>query len=91
MIDHQKMINFFEAITFFDDSPQGVVNDVNYGGSVKSFAFLLNSYCNVSIEKVQESLFELTDGQLQISKGMINGLWKEFSGKTEADHDIQEL
>ena len=67
------------------DFPFGVVNEVNYGGSVKAFAFLLNSRCCVSIDKVREFLSELTQGKIQISKGMINGLCKEFSKKTETE------
>ena len=67
------------------DFPSGVINDVNYGGSIKSFAFLLNNRCCVSIDKVREFISELTNGQLQISKGMINGLSKEFSKKTIAE------
>jgi len=62
--------------------PEGAVNDVNYGGSVKAFAFLLNNHCCVSIDKVRDLMSELTDGKLQISKGMINGLSKEFAAKT---------
>ena len=62
--------------------PEGAVNDVNYGGSVKAFAFLLNNHCCVSIDKVRDFMSELTDGKLQISKGMINGLSKEFATKT---------
>ena len=50
------------------DFPDGVVNDVNYGGSVKAFAFLLNNRCGVSIDKVREFLSDMTDGELQISK-----------------------
>lgn len=65
--------------------PEGVVNDVNYGGSVKAFSFLLNNHCNVSIDKVRDFLSELTEGKLQISKGMINGLCKEFSKRTEVE------
>lgn len=65
--------------------PAGVVNEVNYGGSVKAFTFLLNNHCNVSIDKVRGFLSELTEGKLQISKGMVNGLCKEFSKKTETD------
>lgn len=65
--------------------PDGVVNDVNYGGSIKAFAFLLNNRCVVSIDKVREFLSDITEGKLQISKGMINGLSKEFSNKTEAE------
>ena len=67
------------------DFPLGVINDVNYGGSIKAFAFLLNNRCCVAIDKVREFLSELTNGKLQISKGMINGLCKEFSKKTEAE------
>ena len=65
--------------------PPGMVNDVNYGGSVKAFAFLLNNHCCVSIDKVRDFLSELTDGKLQISKGMINGLSREFSLKTQKE------
>jgi len=65
--------------------PDGVVNDVNYGGSIKSVAFLLNNRYCVAIDKVREFLSEVTGGQLQISRGMINGLSKEFSKKTQAE------
>jgi hypothetical protein len=67
------------------DFPDGVVNDVNYNGSIKSFAFLLNNRCNVSIANVSKFLSELTGGKLNISTGMICGLSKEFSLKTEAE------
>ena len=33
--------------------PEGVINDVNYGGSIKAFTFILNSRCGVSIVKVR--------------------------------------
>jgi hypothetical protein len=65
------------------DFPDGVVNEVNYDGTVKAFAFLLNNYCNVSIAKVSAFLSELTAGALSISTGMINGLSAEFSLKTK--------
>jgi hypothetical protein len=67
--------------------PPGVVNDVNYGGSVKAFAFLLNSRCCVSIDKTRTLLSDLTDGALNISNGMINGLCKEFAKKTLDEQD----
>ena len=60
------------------DFPDGVVNEVNYGGTVKAISFLLNNRCGVSIDKIRELLSDMTDGQLQISKGMINGLSKEL-------------
>lgn len=63
--------------------PAGVVNDVNYGGSVKAFLFLLNNDCCTSIDKSRKFLSDLTGGKLNISKGMINKLCREFSAKTE--------
>jgi hypothetical protein len=62
--------------------PCGVVNEVNYGGSVKAFAYLLNNYCGVSIENVSGFLSDLTGGDLRISAGMVNKLTREFSLKT---------
>jgi len=65
--------------------PDGMVNEVNYSGNIKSFAFLLNNRYNVSIANVSDLLSELTGGDLKISTGMICGLSKEFSQKTEAE------
>jgi hypothetical protein len=69
----------------YADFPAGVENDVNYDGSVKAFAFLLNNHCNVSMDKTCEFLSEVTDGALQISKGMVCGLSREFSEKSKAE------
>lgn len=63
--------------------PEGVVDDVNYGGSIKAFLFMLNNECCVSIDKSRKFLSDLTDGKLNISKGMINKLSREFAKKTE--------
>ncbi len=65
--------------------PKGVVNDVNYGGSIKAFLFLLNQDCCTSIDKSRAFLSDITEGKLQISKGMINKLSKEFALKSEAE------
>lgn len=65
--------------------PAGVTNDVNYGGSVKAFTFLLGNECNVSHPKVKKFLNELTGGEIDISVGMINGSCEEFSAKTEPE------
>jgi hypothetical protein len=65
--------------------PDGMVNEVNYGGSIKALAFLLNSRYCMSIDKVRELLSELTGGVLRLSNGMISGLCKVFSGKTKAE------
>ena len=65
--------------------PAGVVDDVNYDGSIKSLLFLLNTDCAVSIDKSQRFLSDLTGGKLKISRGMINKLCREFSSKTETE------
>lgn len=65
--------------------PTGVVDDVNYGGSIKAFLFLLNNDCCTSIDKSRKFLFDLTNGRLSISKGMINKLSREFAAKTEQE------
>ena len=67
------------------DFPVGVVNEVNYDGSIKAFAFLLNNHCNVSMDKTREFLSEVTNGALQFSKGMICGLSREFSEKSKEE------
>ena len=69
--------------------PGSVPNAVNYDGSVKAFAFLLNNICNVSIDKTRAFISEVTRGKLSLSKGMINGLAQEFSKKTKEEQ--QEL
>ena len=40
---------------------------------------------NIKNDKVRTFLSEVTNGKLNISKGMINGLCKEFSKKTDAE------
>jgi hypothetical protein len=67
------------------DFPEGVVDDVNYGGSVRAFLFLLNNDCCTSIDKSRKFLSDLTDGKLNISKGMINRLSRTFAQKTESE------
>ena len=67
------------------DFPTGVVDDVNYGGSIKAFLFLLNNDCCTSIDKSRKFLSELTGGKLNISKGMINKLSREFAAKTQKE------
>lgn len=58
---------------------------MNYDGSIKAFLYLLNTDCCVSIDKCSKFLSDLTDGKLKISKGMINGLGKEFAENTEKE------
>ncbi len=65
--------------------PGGVIDDVNYDGSIKAFLFLLNNDCCTSIDKSKKFLSDLTGGKLNISKGMVNKLSREFALKTEAE------
>lgn len=65
--------------------PKNVVDDVNYDGSVKAFLYLLNTDCCTSIDKCSRFLSDLTNGELTISKGMINKLSHEFSKKSKPE------
>lgn len=67
------------------DFPAGVKDDVNYNEWIKAFAYCLNNKCNVSIQNTQEFLKEISNGQLNISAGMICNLSREFSKKTEKE------
>ena len=65
--------------------PDGVIDDVNYDGSIRAFLFLLNNDCCTSIDKSRKFLSDLTGGKLNISKGMVSKLGKEFALKTETE------
>lgn len=65
--------------------PKGVMNEFNYGENAKALAFLLNNYCNVSIDKTSELISGLSDGKIILSKGLINSLSKQFSSATEEE------
>lgn len=67
--------------------PTGIKNEVNYGANTKAVAFVLNNYCNVSIDKVKDFISELTQGQITMSKGFISQLTKEFSAKSEEERN----
>ena len=54
--------------------PDGVIDDVNYDGSIRAFLFLLNNDCCTSIDKSRAFLSDLMGGKLNISKGMISRL-----------------
>ena len=59
--------------------PAGVVDNVNYGSSIKAFLYLLNNDCCTSIDKSSRFLYDLSGGKLKISKGMIHRLAKSFA------------
>lgn len=65
--------------------PDGVVYDVNYDGTVKALAYMLNNECNVSVEKTRALLKDISQGELSLSSGMICNLSRQFSQKTEKE------
>lgn len=67
--------------------PAGIINSVNYGPSLKAFAFLLNNYYNVSIDKTRQCISDFTNGVVSLSSGTICNLSKEFSVATEEERN----
>ena len=67
--------------------PDGMKDDVVYDGSVKALAYMINNYCNVSIDKTRCFIRDITGGQLNISNGAICNLAREFSVKTQSERD----
>jgi len=65
--------------------PKGLTNKVNYGPSIKAFAFLLNNYYNVSIQKTQQCISDITKGIVNLSTGTISNLSSDFSSSTESE------
>lgn len=67
--------------------PEGVKDDVNYDGSVKAAAYLLNNECYVSIDKTRTFLREISGGRIDLSNGMICNLSRQFSEKTQEERN----
>lgn len=65
--------------------PKGIVNQVNYGPSLRAFAFLLNNYYNVSISKTCQCISDLTRGLVKLSSGTISNLASAFSAATKLE------
>ncbi len=59
--------------------PEGVKDDVNYDGTVRAAAHLLNNHCCVSISRIGEFLKEVSKGKLCLSAGMVCGLSRDIS------------
>lgn len=67
--------------------PEGIQDDVNYDGSVKAAAYLLNNECCVSIDKTRTFLKEISGGKIDLSSGMVCNLSRQFSEKTQEERD----
>ena len=67
--------------------PPGVCDDVNYDGTVRALAYMLNNSCNVSVDKTRTFLLDVSEGKISISNGMVCNLSKQFSEKTQEERD----
>jgi len=57
--------------------PKEINNEVSYGRNVKTLAILLNSHANVSIDKTIEIISEISDQNINLSKGFLNNFKKK--------------
>ena len=78
-------INKTDNSRYHQSFPNNINNEVNYGSSIKGLAYLLNNYCNVSIDKIIELFKQLSSDKLILSKGFINNLNKQFSDKSKEE------
>lgn len=75
------------------DFPPGYTDDVNYDGTVKALAYMVNNDLYTSIDKTKAFLKDVSKGKIDISTGFICSLAKQFSDCTEEERDriFQEL
>lgn len=67
--------------------PDNVRLEVNYDSSVKALVFLMKNHLNVPENKIREFFSEMTEGGICLSRGLINGMNREFSEKTEEERN----
>lgn len=67
--------------------PEGVTNDVNYDGTVKAIAYMINNDLYTSIDKTRVFLEDISHGKISLSNGFICELSKEFSDKTKTERE----
>ena len=69
------------------DFPPGFTDDVNYDGTVKAFAYIVNNDLYTSIDKTRAFLKDISGGKVNISTGFICNLAKQFSDCTKEERD----
>ena len=69
------------------DFPPGFVDDVNYDGTIKALAYMINNNLYTSIEKTRVFLKDISKGKIDISTGFICSLAKQFSDCTKEERD----
>jgi len=65
--------------------PKALHNEVSYGENVKALAVMLGSDANVSIDKTIEIIKEISNQDIQLSKGFVNGLNNKIVKASEAE------
>lgn len=69
------------------DFPPGIIDDVNYDGTVKALAYMVNNDLYTSIDKTRVFLKDISKGKVDISTGFICKLSKQFSDCTKEERD----
>lgn len=67
--------------------PKGVVDDINYDGSVKALAYMINNDLYTSVDKTRTFLKTVSHGKIDVSNGFICGLSKKFSDLTTEERE----
>ena len=67
--------------------PPGYIDDVNYDGTVKALAYMVNNDLYTSIDKTRVFLKDISKGKIDISTGFICKLSKQFSECTQKERD----
>ena len=69
------------------DFPPGITDDVNYDGTVKALAYMINNDLYTSIDKTRMFLRDISKGKVDISTGFICSLAKQFSDCTQEERE----
>lgn len=67
--------------------PPGIVDDVNYDGTVKALAYMINNDLYTSVDKTRVFLKDVSKGKIDISTGFICNLAKQFSECTKEERE----
>ena len=69
------------------DFPEGFKDDVNYDGTVKALAYMVNNDLYTSIDKTRAFLKDISKGAIDLSTGFICNLAKQFSDCTKEERE----
>lgn len=67
--------------------PEGLDNEINYSSNIKAISYYLNNYCNVSIDKTKDFIYQITNHKLDLSKGFISNLNSQFHLRSKQEID----